>query len=226
MAEKVLSCFWDESGDFGDYDPQSPFYIVSVILHDQSQSISSQVDGIESFMKNHGYPHHAIHAGPLIRRESDYEWMDIDDRRRMFNLLYNFARRLPIQYMSVKVNKDECDEHNDLEMRLTKAIKAEILKSEDYWRSFDKIIIYYDDGQKPLKRIINVIFNSLFSNVEIRKVDPKDYKLFQVADLICTLALANAKIEDNILSKSEMDFFGSARSFQKEYWRKIEKKHM
>lgn len=33
---KVLSIFIDESGDFGDYDYKSPFYILTLVLYDQS----------------------------------------------------------------------------------------------------------------------------------------------------------------------------------------------
>lgn len=31
---KELSIFVDESGDFGEYDHHSPFYIISMVLHD------------------------------------------------------------------------------------------------------------------------------------------------------------------------------------------------
>ena len=35
-----LSIFVDESGDFGDYQPHSPYYIASMVLHDQAQSMA------------------------------------------------------------------------------------------------------------------------------------------------------------------------------------------
>ena len=60
MAEKILSCFIDEAGDFGEYDYHSPYYIVSVILHEQSDSIQQQIDGLEKYLSNLGY---AINQG-------------------------------------------------------------------------------------------------------------------------------------------------------------------
>ena len=42
MSEKILSCFIDEAGDFGEYDYHSPYYIVSVVLHEQSHHILRQ----------------------------------------------------------------------------------------------------------------------------------------------------------------------------------------
>ena len=36
---KELSVFVDESGDFGEYDHRAPFYIISLVLHDQDSPI-------------------------------------------------------------------------------------------------------------------------------------------------------------------------------------------
>ena len=109
---------------------------------------------------------------------------------------------------------------------MAKAIKTEIERNNDYWHSFDKIIIYYDNGQKPIKRILNVLFNSMFSNVEIRKIKPVDYRLFQVADLICTLEHIAGKIEIGQFSTTESEFFSGRRGFLRDYLKKIENQRM
>ena len=220
---KILSCFVDESGDFGEFDSHCPYYMVSVVVHEQSSPIDKQVDGLEQYLTDLGFPHHALHAGPLIRRESDYAEMYMEERKKMFNLIFNFARKVPIKYFCAKVKKSECRDADDLDAKLTKAIKNEVLKAEEYFGSFDKIIIYYDSGQKALKRVLNITFNSLFSDVEVRKVQPSDYRLFQVADLLCTLELTYTKIESGIFSSSEKDFFIDTHTFKKDYWRKVEK---
>lgn len=36
---KELSIFIDESGDFGEYDYRSPWYIVTMVFHEQDASI-------------------------------------------------------------------------------------------------------------------------------------------------------------------------------------------
>lgn len=223
MAAKILSCFIDESGDFGEFDSHSPFYMVSIVLHEQALSIQSQIDGMEAYLSSLGFPHHALHAGPLIRREALYKEMLMEERKKLFNLLFNFARKLPIRFLCCKVKKSECRDADELEARLTKEITKDLRRCDEYFQSFDQIIIYYDNGQKPVKRILNIIFNSMFSNVEVRKVSPSDYKLFQVADLICTLELTNEKIPSGTFSNTEREFFHSPREFRKEYWRKIEK---
>ena len=73
--------------------------------------------------------------------------------------------------------------------------------------SFDTVKIYYDNGQNEISKILNVSFNTLLTNVEFKKVYPVDYKLFQVADLMCTLELLNIKYNKNSLSKSEKALF-------------------
>ena len=147
----------------------------------------------------------------------------MEDRKKLFNLLFRFARKLPITFFSAIVKKSECRNSDELESKLTKAISVEIQKHVDYFNSFDKIIIYYDNGQKPLKRILNIIFSSKFSDVEVRKVEPVDYKLFQVADLICTLDHIYHKKELGLFSNSEKEFFSSAHDFTRNYWRKLDK---
>ncbi len=87
-------------------------------------------------------------------------------------------------------------------------------------------IVYYDYGQAELTKIITSVFNALFSNVEFRRVQPADYKLFQVADLICTMELTNDKAEHNALSKSELEFFHSARDFRKNLYKYLAKKKL
>lgn len=40
---KELSVFIDESGSFGEYDRQSPYYIITMVFHDQSININDSI---------------------------------------------------------------------------------------------------------------------------------------------------------------------------------------
>ena len=226
MHEKVLSCFIDESGDFGSYDHRSPYYIVSIVLHDQKNDISDHIKALDEHLSHHGYSHHALHTGPLIRREADYEFDLMENRKHLFNVLYNFARRLPFHYLCIQVDKSECEDEIQQISKISKSLSTELKSHSDFFSSFDNIVVYYDNGQAELTKIISSVFNTLFSNVEICKVKPADYKLFQVADLICTLELLSEKAASNSFSKSETEFLKSPREFRKEYYRKIRTKHL
>ena len=227
MAERTLSCFIDESGDFGPYEPHSPYYVVSMVLHDQNMNISEYIQAEEQHVANLGYPHHALHTGPLIRREADYLHLSIEERKHLFNVLFHFTRRLPIQYICVKVRKIECDDDIiQLTSKLSRSLTNDIRAHNNFFESFDKIKIYYDNGQINLTKIITTLFTSLFSNIEIKKVKPVDYKLFQVADLICTIELLSEKAMNNSFTNSEREFFYSIREFRKKYLKWIQNKRL
>lgn len=94
----------------------------------------------------------------------------------------------------------------------------------EYFASYDVIKVYYDNGQIELNKILSSVFNVLFDNVEFRKVIPSEYRLFQVADLICTLQLLELKCENHILSSSEKRFFVNDRVLKKNYLKPLKQK--
>ncbi len=110
--------------------------------------------------------------------------------------------------------------------KISKSI-ADMLRSEEgFWKKFDRIIIYYDNGQIELTKILTSIFSALYINVEFRKVEPINYTLFQVADLICTLELLSLKADSGMFSSSELEFFDNIRTFKKNYLKSIRKKRL
>ena len=70
-----------------------------------------------------------------------------------------------------------------------------------FFDEFDKIIVYYDNGQIELGAILNTVFSIHFSNVEFRKAEPQKYRLLQAADFICSMELLKIKKNENRLSK-------------------------
>ena len=69
---KELSIFVDESGDFGSYDYHAPFYIISMVLHDQAIDITNEIEILEKSLGDIGWQKHCVHAGPVIRSEEEY----------------------------------------------------------------------------------------------------------------------------------------------------------
>ena len=49
---KELSVFIDESGNFGDYDLVSPYYIISIVVNSQENDISEQICMLEQSLVN------------------------------------------------------------------------------------------------------------------------------------------------------------------------------
>ena len=73
--------------------------------------------------------------------------------------------------------------------------------------SFDELIVYYDNGQSEINMMLNAVFHTRPITVQFRKVLPVQYRLFQAADLFCTMRLLEAKRSAGNLSNSERQFF-------------------
>ena len=218
MSDRILSVFIDESGDFGAYDVHTPYYIVAMVLHDQDVDIKEIIRQLDKRMTESGFDIHAIHTGPLIRREAVYSNEIMENRKKLFNILFHFSRQLDFKYICPLIKKSECPDVITMTGKLSKAIKNELIQHQEYWNGFDKVIVYYDNGQIELTKILSSVFNVLYADVEFRKVQPVDYKLFQVADMVCTLELLRLK--------AETEFFNSTRDFRKNYLKSLAKKHL
>ena len=100
---------------------------------------------------------------------------------------------------------------------IAKQLSGFIDQNLEYFHNFERIVVYYDNGQVEVTRILSSVFNALLENVEFRKVIPADYRLFQVADMICTFELLKLKIQNHSFSKSEQIFFGSINDLKRNY---------
>lgn len=223
---KELSIFIDESGDFGPYSPKSPFYLVTLVLHEQSVFINKNVQALDTRLQYYGFPQHVIHTGPLIRRESIYSDMGIVDRKHLFLALFHFVRLAPIHYTTIKAKKQVLNSKDSLATKIAEGIISFIDTHKGYLSSFERIIIYYDNGQVELTKVLKSIMQDKFPNAAFRLVKPSEYRLFQAADLICTVELLNIKADNNTFSKSEKALFGTPKDFRKNIYRYISKKRL
>ena len=57
---------------------------------------------------------------------------------------------------------------------------SSLLTSEiEYFTAFDKVIVYYDNGQSDLSAVLNAVFSIWITNIEFRKAEPQKYRLLQ-----------------------------------------------
>ena len=223
---KELSIFIDESGDFGEYDYRSPFYIISMVMHDQRINISTDMEKLNNELSLLGYSDHCVHAGPIIRQEAEYRFVELEERQKIFKKLMSFLRKIDINCNCVYIEKKHIEDEVEAAGKLGKQIANFIRDNYAYFLSFDKVIIYYDNGQVEVNKILSTVFHSLLDNVEFRKVIPAEYRLFQVADLVCTLKLTELKMLNHCLSKSEIKFFNDERTLKKNYLKPVNSKSL
>lgn len=89
-------------------------------------------------------------------------------------------------------------------MKINKLIK----ENEKYFSKFDKIVMYYDNGQEVLGTILDSIFLR-FDNFEHRILfDHKEKRLFQVSDMLTYIDKYDYKYKNKMsFTKSEKYFF-------------------
>lgn len=221
---KELSIFIDESGDFGEYAPHSPYYIITMIFHNQDESIQTSITRLNQELSYLNLDNLCIHTGPIIRRKEIYKNMSVKERRQIFNKMVAFIRQINIQYKCFSIEKRNISDVVDATGKLSKQISQFIRDHYEKFLSFDIVKIYYDNGQVEVSKILSSVFNALLPNPIFRKVMPAEYKLFQAADLLCTIELVKLKIKNNLLSKSETVFFGNIRDLKKNYIKPLSRK--
>ena len=69
---KELSIFIDESGDFGEYNHNSPYYIITMVFHNQQEDIQSAISKLNQELSYLSLDNLCIHTGPIIRKEEIY----------------------------------------------------------------------------------------------------------------------------------------------------------
>ena len=223
---KELSIFVDESGDFGEYDHRSPYYIITMVLHDQKVDINDDLMKFENELSHLGWSDHCIHTGSLIRAEDEYRDYKIIDRRKVLMKMMNFVRCIDFKYKSICLIKKHFNDPIEVACKLSKMLSVFIRDNAALLYSYDTVKVYYDNGQIEITRILSSVFNAMMENIEFKKVMPSEYRLFQIADLICMLKLIELKMDNNALSKSERIFFKDERTLRKNYIKAIKKKEL
>lgn len=216
-----LSIFIDESGDCGS---NSDFYLLTFVFHDQANPVGEQVSRLSSSLAEAGWAQaKALHTGPMVRKEDEYQNMSLQERRKLFARLLGFARKCDIAYKTFCINKREHSDPMKLKARLSREVSVFFQENMEFFTSFDRVVAYYDNGQAMVTNIINSVFGAVFFDVDFRRVLPSDYRLFQCADLFCTLELLREKKDRGVpFSRSERIFFGNWQTLRKDYIKKIE----
>lgn len=203
---KELSIFVDESGDFGRVDNSSPYYLVTLVFHSQADDISAQLVKLNKELKENDCPEY-IHTGPIILRETPYQNMTIDERRSLLYKMRMFFLHLPISHTTIKINRREANDKFALTAQISKKLKAYITEHFGYFSSFDKVIVYYDNGQQELNIILK-------------------YRLLQTADYVCSIELLSVKYEEKRLSKTEQAFFYKPQELKKTFIKSVRSKEL
>lgn len=203
---KTLNIFIDESGDFGVNNNASDPYVVSFVYLSSLNNIEPFLNALKKRLNKLKFTK-MIHTADLIRHKSDYKDLSIDQRRKIFTAIYQFSRKSPIKLKSIIVNKKYTDTYKLLKKQLTMELNESISNNLKYFQKFDKITIYYDNGQSQLTSILEDVFKN-FNISFISDFDKIKEKLFQVADMLTFMDKYYYKFKHKLyISKNEKIFF-------------------
>lgn len=215
-----LSLFIDESGDFGPYKPDTSFYIVSMVLHDQSNPITEQMLALDSDWSATTCVLLPSTLAPVTPRRRIPQ---LDLARTTLSSLraVSLRQKCDLKYKVFSFDRRTCRTPGDLERKVSREITSFIRENHKLFASYDTTILYYDDGQKQLAHILSDI-DELIINIDHRHLDPTDYRLYrlaQVADLACCLELTKLHFDTGQPTNSERYVFGNARNFRKSFYK-------
>lgn len=202
-----LNIFVDETGEFGFGKGSSELYGVSFTFHEQQNNIQPEIKQLNNKLMNIGYIE-MIHMADLVMKRGDYKNYDITTRKDIFKSIYHFSRKINVKYKTIIINKKYANNSRVLKQQLSYEINKMINNNERYFRKFNKIVLYYDNGQEILGTILDSIFLR-YNGFEHRiNFNHKEKRLFQVSDMLTFIDKYNYKYHNKLLiSKSEKYFF-------------------
>ena len=204
---KRLNIFVDETGEFGFSNGSSDLYGVSFTFHEHNDDIILELNKLNDRLKKIGYMN-MIHMADLIMRRGDYSRFSISKRKSIFNSIYQFSRKIPVKYKTIIINKKYTDNARVLKQKLSIEINNMVKEHENYFNSFDSIVIYYDNGQEILGTILDAIFSRYEGFEHIIDFNHKEKRLFQVSDMLTYIDKYDYKYKNKMsFTKSEKYFF-------------------
>lgn len=224
QSPKELSIFIDESGDFGAYDPKCPYYIISLVFHNQMDDMSALFQSFDRALDETTLRRNFVHMGPLIRREYEYSKLSVAERLQIYRRTKAFIEKAKFSYQNFIVEKKHIETSMELTTKLVQQITNFIRQHYQYFVQFDKVKVYYDNGQDGVAKIIMAVFTALFNNPDIKVAKQEDYKMLQAADFVCTAALTELKMNRHGLSRSERHILGNDKMIYKYMLKPLKKK--
>lgn len=140
-----------------------------------------------------------------------------------------FARKVDFGYRCLVVDKNFVTSSDQIVSCLERQLTAFLSDGIASFGTFNRVKIYYDCGQTPVTNLLHKTFGADLSiPVEFAQaVRPERYKLFQLADLVCTIKLIQTKLDSGLgMTESERKFFGGPRLFKRNVLKPIQIKEV
>lgn len=217
-----LSIHVDESGDKG---TTSKYYIITLVLHDQRDSLRQDIAQYEQVLLQRSLPNLAFHLSPLINGNDDYARFGIEDRSKFLSAFRTFTEHLPFRYHTIAYKKEEFSGADALLVRMKRDLVNFLFDNLSYFQSFDTVKVYYDNGQPLVTSALHQAVDYAIAKEAIiyREASPINYRLLQVADYACGVELTAIKYKAHEQTSTDSIFFGKWADFKRNHLKKLRK---
>lgn len=157
----------------------------------------------------------------------DYEAIGLGERKRLLSAFEGFVRRLPVLYKLFACKRGEVATPELFISRFKRDLVIFMSDNLAYFQGFDKVKIYYDNGQQMVTAALHEAIDYMLSKdaVLYRMATAQDYRLFQSVDYLCTLELTNLKYLDKCLTETDSKFFGDDyQAFKSNHLKRMRRK--
>ncbi len=220
-----LSIFVDESGDKSTH---ARYFILTLVFHDQSESIAENISIYEQSLAAADIPNIPFHSEPLLNGHGSYEGLTLKHRKKLLIAFASLVRFLPIKYKTFVYKRTHFDSIDKLAVRIKRDISSMLFDNLDFFQSFDQVKLYYDNGQDIVRNALNdsVEFALSKQAIERKRTTMTEYRLAQVADYLCTIELAAVKYAAKENGGTYDKFFGGIGSFKKNWLKQARRKSL
>lgn len=220
---RELSIFADEAGQ---QDMSDGYYLLTLVVHDQSEPIGEHIDEYERQLRAGGLPDIPLHMVCLLHGHGDYEGLDSHTRKGLLSRFNAFVRRLPIAYRTFSYSSYDVSGVKALSARMRRDLVNFIYEHFGSFQSFDRVVIYYDEGQQAVTKALHEAFDFMLGDgsVEYKRLCYQDRRLSQVADYLSSVELAAMRYAEGSESSTYRKFYGLRGDLRRNYLKQIRRK--
>ena len=91
----------------------------------------------------------------LIAKRGDYANFNLQQRKDIFWSIFYFSKRVKVKIHTIIVDKRFKNNKTQLNRELATELNNFFNDISDYMNEFDKVVVYYDNGQEALGAIID-----------------------------------------------------------------------
>ena len=196
-------------------------------MHDQDDSIAENIVNYGESLRRAGLPDLPFHASPLMNGHDEYEGLSMGERKRLLAKFEAFVRGIPCTYKAFSYKRSEVSTAESFIARFKRDLVVFLTDNLDYFQSFDKVKIYYDNGQQMVTSALHGAIDYMLSKdaVLYRMATAQEYRLFQAVDYLCALELTDLKYHDRCLTETDIKVFGEDyQAFKRNHLKKLRRK--